>query len=433
MRTTLGSLLLCILVLGACSDDPTIAAAGGYSGDNAENASPDGIAPPGVETTTAVPRLALFGRVVDTSGVPISGAAVTVGGSSARTGPDGFFNLEADTAGVVAAKKPGWGPSEAPWDGSTRSVEVTLNPITVRALRVSANAAGDPAHFKRLLDLADATAVNALVFDTKIEGGIVLYDTSVALAHEMGAVQDTYDPKELLAMAREHDLYTVTRIVSFDDAVKGNKYPQHAIAGRWIDPRIEDAWDYNLDLAAEACELGFDEIQLDYVRFPSGEAVKVSGQLDMSQAERVDAVASYLAAARSLLHPLGCSVSADIFAIVVSAENDQGIGHRPEELSVQLDALSPMVYPSHYSNGWLGYDDPNEHPYDVTADAIDDTLRRIEPSTAVRPWLQSFWWTPAQIRRSIQAAEDRGVGWMLWNIVSDYSRESLPTDAEVNE
>lgn len=153
----------------------------------------------------------------------------------------------------------------------------------------------------------------------------------------------------------------------------------------------------------------------------------------MSQAERVDAVASYLAAARSLLHPLGCSVSADIFAIVVSAENDQGIGQRPEELSVQLDALSPMVYPSHYSNGWLGYDDPNEHPYDVTADAIDDTLRRIEPSTAVRPWLQSFWWTPAQIRRSIQAAEDRGVGWMLWNIVSDYSRESLPTDAEVNE
>ncbi|MDH3462624.1 MAG: putative glycoside hydrolase, partial [Acidimicrobiia bacterium] len=68
---------------------------------------------------------------------------------------------------------------------------------------------------------------------------------------------------------------------------------------------------------------------------------------------------------------------------------------------------------------------------DVTADAIDDTLERIEPSTVVRPWLQSFWWTPAQIRRSIQAAEDRGVGWMLWNIVSDYSRESLPTDAEL--
>jgi hypothetical protein len=247
----------------------------------------------------------------------------------------------------------------------------------------------------------------------------------------MGAVSVTYDPAELIARAKEHGLYTITRIVSFDDAVKGANYPEHAIAGRWIDPRITEAWDYNLDLAAEACELGFDEIQLDYVRFPSGEAVKVSGQLDMSQAERVNAVTSYIAAVRSLLHPMGCSVSADIFAIVVSAQNDQGIGQRPEEISAQLDALSPMIYPSHYSNGWLGFDDPNDHPYDVTADAIDDTLRRSEPSTAVRPWLQSFWWTPQQIRRSIQAAEDRGVGWMLWNIVSDYSRESLPTDAEL--
>lgn len=432
MRTALGSILLCMLVLGACSDDPTIAGGPGNAGNPSADQSADGITPSGVETTTTVPRLALFGRVVDTSGVPISGASVTVSGVSAMTGPDGFYNLETETAGVVAAEKPGWEAGETRWDGTTRLVEVALEPITVRALRVSANAAGDPDHFQRLLDLADSTAVNALVFDTKIEGGIVLYDTSVALAHEMGAVSNTYDPKELLAMAREHGLYAITRIVSFDDAIKGDKYPQHAIAGRWIDPRIQDAWTYNLDLAVEACELGFDEIQLDYVRFPSGEAVKVSGQLDMSQAERVDAVASYLAAVRSLLHPMGCSVSADIFAIVVSAENDQGIGQRPEELSVQLDALSPMVYPSHYSDGWLGYADPNEHPYDVTADAIDDTLRRIEPSTAVRPWLQSFWWTPAQIRRSIQAAEDRGVGWMLWNIVSDYSRESLPTDAEVN-
>jgi hypothetical protein len=90
-----------------------------------------------------------------------------------------------------------------------------------------------------------------------------------------------------------------------------------------------------------------------------------------------------------------------------------------------------MIYPSHYSDGWLGYPDPNEHPYDVTTDAIKDTLDRVEPSTTVRPWLQSFWWTPAQIRRSIQAAEDLGVGWMLWNIVSNYSRDSIPTDAEL--
>lgn len=433
VRRALIPCLLAALLLGACAPGP-----GSAPGEEAVRSTGDVDGPEGSATegdrsatTTTAPTIQLIGRVLDTSGVPIAGAIVSVSGVAATTGPDGFFSIEAPGVGSVTAEKPGWVSAEMPWDGGPGLIELALEPIIVRALRVSANAAGDPAHFQRLLDLADQTAVNALVFDTKAEGGIVLYNTSVALANEMGAVSDTYDPAELIAEAKAHGLYTITRIVSFDDAIKGANYPDHAIAGRWIDPRITAAWEYNLDLAVEACELGFDEIQLDYVRFPSGEAVKISGQLEMSQAERVGAVAAYLSRVRSLLHPIGCSVSADIFAIVVSAENDQGIGQRPEELSVQLDALSPMVYPSHYSDGWLGFPDPNEHPYDVTADAIDDTLARIEPSTVVRPWLQSFWWTPDQIRRSIQAAEDRGVGWMLWNIVSDYSLESLPSDAEV--
>ncbi|MDH3189195.1 MAG: hypothetical protein OEM39_00925 [Acidimicrobiia bacterium] len=430
MRRALIPWLVCLLLFAACSADsglPEGGSAPAGNDSNGEGGEPDNEAP----TTTTTPTIQLIGRVLNTVGVPIAGATVSISGTTTRTAPDGFFSVSAPGAGVVTAEKAGWVSGELAWDGSSHLVEIALEPITVRALRVSANAAGDPDHFQRLLDLADETAVNALVFDTKTEGGIVLYDTSVELAHEMGAVNATYDPVALIAEAKAHGLYTITRIVSFDDAIKGANYPEHAIAGRWIDPRITEAWAYNLDLAAEACQLGFDEIQLDYVRFPSGQAVKISGQLDMSQEERVGAVAAYLAAARALLHPLGCSVSADIFAIVVSADNDQGIGQTPEDLSSQLDALSPMIYPSHYSNGWLGFPDPNEHPYDVTADAIDDTLERIEPSTVVRPWLQSFWWTPAQIRRSIQAAEDRGVGWMLWNIVSDYSRESLPTDAEL--
>ncbi|HEY5891487.1 MAG TPA: putative glycoside hydrolase [Acidimicrobiia bacterium] len=430
MRRSIFPLLFLIVVLGGCSDDAPASAGDPNPSSGASEVVVDENGDP-VATASTAPQIPLIGRVLNSAGLPLSGAVVSVSGATALTGSDGFYNLDAPASGLVTAEKPGWVSSEAPWDGGTTPVEIRLKPITVRALRVAANAAGDPAQFQQLLDLADETAVNALVFDTKTEGGLVLYDTGVALAHEMGAVRDTYDPVELIAKAKEHGLYTITRIVSFDDAIKGDKYPSHAIAGRWIDPRIRDAWTYNLDLAVEACELGFDEIQLDYVRFPSGDAVKISGQLDMSQAERVGAVAAYVAEARSLLHPLGCSLSADIFAIVVSASNDQGIGQRPEELSAHLDALSPMIYPSHYSNGWLGYDDPNEHPYDVTADAIDDSMLRMEPGTELRPWLQSFWWTSEQIRRSIQAAEDRGVGWMLWNIESNYSRSSLPTDAEL--
>jgi hypothetical protein len=429
LRKTLLTALAALLI-AACSPGPPESAPepsiDPVTGEIVERSGSD--ADP---TTTTEPGLQLIGRVVDTDGLPVAGATVSSAGVSTTTAPDGFYNLEVPQAGMVSAVKPGWTAAEEPWEGTPGVVELQMEPITVRALRVSANASGDPDHFQQLLDLADETAVNALVFDTKVEGGVVLYDTSVELAYEIGAVSATYDPTELIARAREHGLYTITRIVSFDDAIKAAAYPDQAIAGRWMDPRNRDAWQYNLDLAVEACEIGFDEIQLDYIRFPSGEAVAESGQLEMTQEARVGAVAEFLAAARRLLHPMGCSVSGDVFAIVVASENDQGIGQRPEELSAQLDALSPMIYPSHYSEGWLGYADPNEHPYDVTHDAIEDSLRRVEAGTAVRPWLQSFWWTSAQIKRSIQAAEDLGVGWMLWNIVSDYSRDSIPTDAEL--
>ena len=128
---------------------------------------------------------------------------------------------------------------------------------------------------------------------------------------------------------------------------------------------------------------------------------------------------------------MGCVMSADVFGIIVSRPGDQEIGQRPEELSQHVDVFSPMVYPSHYSDGWLGLDDPNEHPYDVTADAIDDALPRLEPGTVLRPWLQAFFWSDQQIRRSIQAAEDRDVGWILWNSRSNYSRDAIPVDAEL--
>ncbi len=112
-------------------------------------------------------------------------------------------------------------------------------------------------------------------------------------------------------------------------------------------------------------------------------------------------------------------------------EDDQGLGQRPEELSHHVDALSPMIYPSHYSPGWLGFSDPNDHPYEVTARAIDDALERMAPGAILRPWLQAFWWSSSQIRSAIRAAEDRGLGWILWNVGSNFDPDSIPSDEEL--
>ena len=412
------TLAFALLLVGGCT-------LGVEGGEGMSGAAAGESAVPG----DTVPRSQLLGKVMSAGGDPVPGASVTVDGETTTSAPDGWFDLQVTTPGPIRVDKPAWVGIEAGWDGSADFVEVVIEPLLIRGLRVGGGAAGDDAHFEQILDLADATSVNALVLDTKQEGGRVFYDTSVTAAHEFGAVVNAYDPVERIAQAKERGLYVITRIVTFEDWYWAEARPDEAFDGPWIDPTITTAWEYPLALAEEACRLGFDEIQFDYVRFPSGDTVETSGQLDMSQAERVGAIEGFLEAARQRLHGLGCAVSADVFGIILATENDQGIGQRPEELTMHLDAFSPMVYPSHYSDGWLGFDDPNDHPYDVTSDAIVDGLRRIQPGVILRPWLQAFWWTNEQIRRSIQAAEDHGVGWILWNAVSNFERAAIPTDA----
>lgn len=378
-----------------------------------------------------VPVHHVTGRVITEDGSPVARAFVTVGDRRAISGPDGWFSFQTADPGQISVMKPGWTGTELAWDVDTTFYEATIAPETIRGVRVSPEAAQSDEVFDDLLRLADETAVNALVFDSKQERGKVLYDTAVQEAVDIGAVEVFYDPAARIAQAHDHDLYTITRIVTFEDAQRAGAFPGDRLAGPWLDPTSTSARNYNLAIAEETCELGFDEIQFDYVRYPAGQIAEVSGQRDLTQDQRTSAIAGFLTEARELLHPMGCALSAAVFGIVVSFPDDQGLGQRPEEVSAQVDALSPMVYPSHYSDGWLGFSDPNDHPYEVTADAISDATPRLQPGSTLRPYLQAFWWTNEQIRRSIQAAEDAGVGWMLWNIASNFDRDAIPTDAEL--
>lgn len=382
-------------------------------------------------TTTTVPTHQVSGRVTQPDGTPVARASVSMGQAQTVTGADGWFSFVTTEPASMSVTRPGFEETEVAWDQDSDFLEVTIEPRTVRGLRVAAESASSDPAFGGLLELADTTAVNTFVFDTKRESGEVLYETAVQEANDIGAVNAMYDPAKRIAAAREHDLYTITRIAAFEDDIRSNAVPEEHLAGTWLNPASDSARAYVLALAEEACEIGFDEIQFDYVRYPAGRTAEVSGQRDLTQEERVDTIATFLDEARQMLHPMGCAVSAAVFGIVVSSPDDQGLGQRPEEVSAQVDALSPMVYPSHYSEGWLGFDDPNDHPYDVTADAISDASGRMHEDARLRPYLQAFWWSASQIRDSIQAAEDADIGWLLWHIVSDYDVASLPTDAEV--
>ncbi len=143
---------------------------------------------------------------------------------------------------------------------------------------------------------------------------------------------------------------------------------------------------------------------------------------------RIETIAGFLSTAREELNAMGCAVSADIFGIVMSVNDDQGLGQLPEALSYSVDAVSPMIYPSHYGGGWMGFDNPNDHPYEVVGEALASGMPKLEGGAVLRPWLQAFSWTDEEILESIAAAEDNGLGWLLWNSFSTFEAGSLPTE-----
>jgi hypothetical protein len=385
--------------------------------------------------------LVLKGRVTDPQGTGVAGATVQAGDMQTVTDEMGSFELVAAIPGPVRVEKVAWAAAEQPWDGSSDRFAVTMEPFLVKGIRVYGEVAASTTEFTNLLDMIDGTVVNALVFDTKEEGGAVLYDSQVPDAISTGAVIHSYDVEAVLAAAKERGLYTITRIVTFQDAFWAEANPDHAARNTatgdvwrnskglaWMDPTDREAWEYPLALAVEACQLGFDEIQFDYVRFPSDGDVSVLGYDQPVDADtRPQVVGAFLAEARDRLHAEGCVVSADVFAIVMSVGDDQGIGQRIEEVSASVDALSPMMYPSHYSAGWLNFDDPNDHPAEVVGQAIEAGLPRMQ-GAMLRPWLQAFYYDAGQIAQEIQQAEDNGLGWLLWNATSSFEADWFPRE-----
>ncbi|MDH3498933.1 MAG: hypothetical protein OEM97_02320 [Acidimicrobiia bacterium] len=382
-------------------------------------------------TTTTEPRYTLAGSVLARDGSPVTDAVVSIGSITINVDGRGLFSVPDIDAGPVTVSRPAWVSQTVDWDG-TGALDVVLEPRVVRAIRVSRYVAMDADEFAALLAQIEGTAVNTLIFDTKDETGTTLYESQVPFANEIGAIRNVYDPVAALAAAKEQGLYTMTRIVTFEDGIWTAARPEAKLAGVWVDARDPANWEYPLDLAVEACEFGFDEIQFDYVRFPTGRASQQVQRTDpVSEADRVASISSFLAEARTRLHPTGCALSAAIFGIVVSSPDDQGIGQRPEDVSAVVDAVSPMVYPSHYSPGWLGFSDPNDHPGPVTANALDDAAPRLAGHALLRPWLQAFYYNGTQVKAGIFEAETRGHGWLLWNAGGNYGESWLPTVDEL--
>ena len=314
-------------------------------------------------------------------------------------------------------------------------------PDEIRGVHVTMALASIPGKIDEYLSLTKH-GLNTLELDIKDENGEVGFrKPRVPLAHEVGAAKDYYNPVKVAEKAHAAGVYLIGRIVTFEDPVLSQNAPRYAIrttsggvwttaAGLgWVNQYDKRVWDYNIALGKAAAEAGFDEIQFDYVRFPTDgdlSSAVFHHKTDQSKTEVITSFAKY---AGEQLKPLGVRVSADVFGL--TATRNMGIGQRPKKLGEYLDTIYPMVYPSHFGPGEYNLPDPNAQPGRTVGLALRDFDRQLTGlDTRLVPWLQDFslgrTYTLADVQDQIEAARDAGAeGFLLWNAAGLYRHGAL--------
>jgi hypothetical protein len=296
----------------------------------------------------------------------------------------------------------------------------------------------------KLAEYTRIPGLNTIQLDVKDENGeVAFHRLAPPLAKRVGAAMRYYDPIKAAKQVHAKGLYLVGRVVCFEDPVLskgrpdlairtpgGGVWTNHAGLG-WTNPYDKRVWDYNLRIAQAAAKAGFDEIQFDYVRFPSDGDIENAifpGKKDEAMAVTIARFVHY---ATTRLRPLGVRVSVDVFGL--SATRDLGIGQSPRRLAKIVDAIYPMVYPSHYGPGEHGLADPVSVPGRTVGRSLRDFRRQMKRGKAqLVPWLEDFSFTgtttPEHVQEQIRAARRwKAGGFLLWNPSGVYTEGVLTT------
>lgn len=353
-------------------------------------------------------------------------------------------------------------------------------PKAVKAIYMSACAAGAPSFRDRLTNLVDTTELNSIVIDVKDFSGTISFPTdNPKLAEVKGPGCTVKDMRAFIERLHNKNIYAIARITVFQDPYYAKLHPEVAIKRKdngavwtdkkglaFIDVGATPFWEYIVALAEESYAIGFDEINFDYIRFPSDGAISnadFTWSVGKGQTKS-GAVEKFWAYLDEKLHPQGVVISGDIFGMTTTAIDDMGIGQLLENALKHFDYVAPMVYPSHYPTGFNGWSNVNSPEIvgplikfvmdsavrrdlalkqklspavsSTTASttsaqvpADPEMLKRINP-LQLRPWLQDedypVTYTPAMVRAQIQGTYDAGLtSWMLWDAGNKYTPSAL--------
>lgn len=393
----------------------------------------------------------VHGTVTDPARNPIEGVRVFVDGSKtlARTDANGSYRLAGvPEAGTLIYKVPGYRLGEIAIDEAMEK-HLVLEPFEARALYAPAVVFEGGGRLDQLLAAIEATEANAIVIDVKEVDGWLYYATDLEAVVEIGAQMEhpILDLQQLLPMLEERGIYTIARMVVMKDNTLGRARPELTVrntatggawtdwgGGIWLDPFKPGVAEYAAAVAGDLGDKGFDEVQLDYIRFYS------DGPYDLAETTLPNTQAFRLPAIRHVMRVVGDAfetrrafLAADAFPASFISLDDQGIGQRPEVIMPLVDYFSPMIYPSHYAPFSFGHEVPNEHPYEIVDQTLEIMNRQAQGlQMRIRPWIQDFGFGPhrkygvADVQAEIRALRDNGAaGWMLWNAGARFTTGAL--------
>ncbi|GAC1652475.1 MAG: putative glycoside hydrolase [Herpetosiphon sp.] len=409
----------------------------------------------------------ITGLVTDAqSGKPISDtvvlASTTLTGTAvttARSDKDSRFVLNNVPEGAsLKALAPGYRRGEAQVKAGGLKDGLKLEPFAAKALYVKTTVAAGKKNMLSYFDIIQRTELNAMVLDLKSDNiddlGLIYYQSDVPLIKQLKTSSDIMDIRWILAEAKKRNIYTIARIHTFSHDnellkvrpewyVQKDGKPYFASYGvAWLDAYDERVWDYNIALGVEAIQLGFDEINFDYIRFPSdGDLSRTvfKGPRDWKNnpGEMYQNIGRFLQRAQTTVNAVGGYVSGDVFGYA-AWEPQASIGQNLHIMGKYLDYVCPMVYPSHFLKNELDFEISWTHPYELVAKSMQLVKNQLDGPAArarVRPWLQDFTlvytnpiirYGAPEVRAQIDAADaNNASGWALWDSDNVYTTEAL--------
>ncbi|WP_068676658.1 putative glycoside hydrolase [Oceanobacillus sp. Castelsardo] len=331
-------------------------------------------------------------------------------------------------------------------------------PDAVRGIYVSSKTAGSK-HFSSLINLIETTDLNTMVIDVKDDYGNLSYKVDNVSPYHSIATNNIPNPKALMETLEQKNIYPIARVVVFKDSMLANQRPDLSFTENgkvwtnnkgeaFVNPFEKEVWDYNIGIAKMAADMGFREIQFDYVRFPEGFEKKdkileySTGEyenLNMNNVKkRVEAVSDFVAYAKEQLKEYDVDVSVDIFGYAATIEEAPGIGQNFSRISENVDVISSMIYPSHWSNNYFGIPFPDKDPFrlvDEYAKVENDVLSKLDKAPISRPWIQDFeapWlytdgktkaYGVEEVEAQIRALYKNGINeFLLWNAGNQYTK-----------